>query len=208
MEASKKLLMKKIIDNNIFKVASSPKEEEWILLKNGSRTPLFLNTAEFHSFPEITEELNRLLIKIIENNNILFDKVLGLPYGGLLFGYGIINILKIPSLSIRKEGKKNYSTKGDILGLYKKGERVLLIEDATVTAQTAIGFVKRLREKGLIVNDIITVVDIGKEAKNNLKKEDVNLYCLFTWKELYNCFKIEKPNYVSGEMKKFLEKII
>lgn len=208
MKMSKNNLIEKIIDNKILIISTSLDEDNWILLKNETRTPFFLDTSKFQSFPEIAEVVNSYLVEIIQKNNLVFDKILGLPYGGLLFSYGVASTLKIPSLSIRKEGVKNYSTSGEVLGFYTSGDRVLLIEDATVTAHTAIEFIQKLRKKGLIVNDIITIVDTGSFAVRNLEKEGVRLHSLFTWKELYEHFVNSHYKLLSDKMKNVLDEII
>jgi orotate phosphoribosyltransferase len=205
---SKKKLLEEIIKNKILTVSSHTNKEKWILLKNGSRTPFFLDTSKFQSFPKTVKKVTKCLVKIIQEKRIAFDKILGLPYGGLMFGYNLANNLEIPGLSIRKEGVKNYSASGEILGFYKPKEKVLLIEDATVTAYTAIEFIKRIRKKGLLIRDIITIVDVGGPAKDNLLKEGVRLHSLFTWRELYGHFKNNNFCKLSNKMKIILDKII
>jgi len=200
-------IIKKIITNKLFSVASSPKENDWILLKNGSRAPMFLDTSKFISFPELLEELNKLIIQIIKEKNIGFDKIIGLPYGGLPFSYGVTALLKVPGLTIRKEGAKNYSTAGELLGIYQKGEKVLIIEDATVTANTVIEFIGKLKDKGLVVSDVITVLDIGQDAKANVAALGVTLHPVFTWRKLYESYKAEYPQSISQELEVILNDI-
>lgn len=102
----KESLIKEIVLKNIFIVSLSPDKSKWVPLKNGIRTPLFLDTSKFNSFPRLAEKINRFAVQLIKEKKLAFDKIMGLPYGGLLFSYGIANILKFPCLSIRKEGKK------------------------------------------------------------------------------------------------------
>lgn len=191
---SKISLIKEILKFDIFKVAKTTNKNNWILLKNGSRAPIFLDTSVFISHPLLLEKINKYIIQIINEEKIKFDKIMGLPYGGIPFAYGVTNILKVPALALRKEGRKNYSTKGDLLGEFRKGDKVLLIEDAIVTANTAIGFIKRVRQDILIVKDIISIVDVGSSGFENLKKEGVILHSLFTWKELFDVYKSINPN--------------
>ena len=201
-------IIKEIIDNKLLYISPNTDESDWILLKNNSRTPIFLDTSKFISFPELLDKINRLIIEIIKNESIVFDKVIGIPYGGLPFSYGVAGILKVPGLAIRKEGFKNYSTKGELLGAYNEGDKVLMIEDATVTANTVIEFANKLKDSGLKINDVITVLDIEKLAKENLAKLGINLYALFTWKELYESYKKECPGIISEDMKIFLDKFV
>ncbi len=201
-------LLKDIINLGLFKVASSPDESQWIPLKNGSRTPIFLDTSKFISYPELLTRVNRFALKLIKDQKITFDRIISAPYGGLPFSYGLASILKFPSLAIRKEGPKNYSTAGELLGVYRKGDKVLIIEDATVTADTVLDFAKKLRAKGLKVTDIITVLDIEKSAKDNLKKSGIELHSLFTWRELYDQYKKDKHRNISEKMSLYLDRFV
>ena len=190
---SKISLIQEIIKLNIFRITNTTDKNKWILLKNGSRAPIFLDTSIFISYPLLLEKINKYIIQTIKEEEIKFDKIMGLPYGGIPFAYGVINILKVPALALRKEGKKNYSTKGDLLGEFKRGDRVLLIEDAIVTANTAIGFIERIKKDNLVVQDIISIVDIGGDGGKNLKNAGVKLHSLFTWKEFFDVYKSINP---------------
>jgi orotate phosphoribosyltransferase len=117
-------------------------------------------------------------------------------------------MLKVSGLTIRKEGFKNYSTKGELLGSYQAGDQVLIIEDATVTANTVIEFVNKLKDSDLKITDVITVLDIEKMAKENLAKSGIVLHALFTWRELYERYTIEYPERISGDMKVFLDNFV
>jgi orotate phosphoribosyltransferase len=204
----KKDIIKEIINNKLLYIAPNIDKIGWILLKNNSRTPIFLDTSRFISFPGLLEKINRLIIEIIKEKSIIFDKIIGVPYGGLPFSYGVTGLLKVPGLTIRKEGFKNYSTKGELLGNYKKGDKVLIIEDATVTANTVVELVNKLKDSGLNINDVITVLDIEKSAKESLNKLGINLHALFTWKELYENYKQEYSELISADMKVFLDEFV
>ena len=196
-----------ILDLGLFQVTGGLDKKDWILLKNGERAPVFLNTAKFISHPNLNKKIGQLIFQIIQEKNIEFDRVMGLPYGGLPFAYSLSFHKNIPCLAIRKEGVKKYSTSGEILGDHKKGQQVLLIEDATATANTAIGFVKRLRTNSLKVKDIITIVDIGGTANKNLRKEKVVLHTLFTWSELYKGYKDKNLSSMNKDVIVFLDNL-
>ncbi|MFZ2310444.1 MAG: phosphoribosyltransferase family protein, partial [Patescibacteria group bacterium] len=155
----KKDIIKEIIDNKLLYISHVTDEADWILLKNNSRTPIFLDTSKFISFPDLLDKVNHLILEIIKDKAIIYDKIIGIPYGGLPFSYGVTSLLKVPGLTIRKEGFKNYGTKGELLGNYQTGDQVLIIEDATVTANTVIEFANKLKDSDLKVTDVITVLD-------------------------------------------------
>lgn len=120
MKISKESLLDQIIEKKLLMISKYPEQEKRIQLKNKSRTPLFLDTSKFQSFPNINEKLNKFIAEMIKKNSISHDKIIGLPYGGTMFSYGVAHELKMPTLSIRKEGTKNYGTSGEILGIYKR----------------------------------------------------------------------------------------
>ena len=204
----KKDIIKEIIDNKLLYISPTTNEADWVLLKDNSRTPIFLDTSKFISFPDLLDKVNNLIIEIIKDKAITYDQIIGIPYGGLPFSYGVTSLLKAPGLTIRKEGFKNYSTQGELLGNYKEGDQVLIIEDATITANTVIEFINKLRDSNLIINDVITVLDIEKAAKENLTALGINLYALFTWKELYKSYKEEYPERIHEDMVIFLDKFV
>lgn len=201
-------IIKEIIDSKLLYISPTINEKEWILLKNNSHTPIFLDTSKFISFPNLLNNINFLIIEKIKDEAITFDKIIGIPYGGLPFSYGVTSILKVPGLTIRKEGFKNYSTKGELLGNYKEGDKVLVIEDATVTAKTVIEFVNKIKSYNLEINDVITILDIEKSAKESLAQLGIKLHALFTWRELYEYYKKEYPNIIDSDMEIFLDKFI
>jgi orotate phosphoribosyltransferase len=204
----KNQVIKKIIELELFKVAKSFDKKDWILLKNGERVPVFLDTAKFISYPELQKKISALIFDLVKDNNIKFDKILGIPYGGLFFSYNLSAYKNIPCLAIRKEGAKKYSTSGEILGVYQKKERVLLIEDACVTGRTAISFIERIRKKDLVVKDVISILDIGGPAKTNFRKRKVKLYSLFDWSELYTNYRKKNILSMNEDLVNFLDKLL
>ena len=78
---TKKLLIEEIIDNGVFKVTNTTQKDRWILLKNGSRAPIFLDTSVFISYPILLKKVNRYALNIIKKRKIKFDKIIGLNHG-------------------------------------------------------------------------------------------------------------------------------
>lgn len=204
---SKEYLIKEIMEKQIFVVSSSSNPADWILLKNGSRTPVFLDTSKFNSYPELLEKINKYIFQIIREKSIKFDRMAGIPYGGLQFSYGLSSLTHSPHIPIRKEGKKTYGTAGALLGDYNRGDKILLLEDATVTADTALGFVNRLKKENLLVSDVITVVDVEGSAAKTLSDNSIKLHNIFTWKELYDFYKNKKPS-ITQEVKNAIDNFL
>lgn len=203
----KKDLLENVIDLNLFCIVPSMNHEEWFALKSG-RGPLFFDTSKIIGYPDFMQKLTRYAVEIIKDQNISYSLIVGAPYGGLPLSYFVASALHAPCLALRKDGAKKVgtmATSAEILGIYKKGDKVLIIEDAVSSADSVIGFADRLRDVGLIVTDVLAIVDVGRGATENLKAQNINLHPLFTWKELYNFYKSKKLDTLNPNVRKYLD---
>ncbi len=202
-------LLEDVIDIGLFRVAPSIDQKTWFPLKSGPG-PLFFDTSKIIAYPVLMEEITQFSNEIIKDGKISFDIIAGVPYGGMPLSYFLASTLRVPCLTIRKDGVKKtgtMATAAEILGVYKKGDRVLIIEDAVSSANSAIEFAGRLRRAGLVVADVIAIVNVGRGAEENLIAQNICLHSIFEWKNLYNCYKIRKPNSINLEVKKYLDNI-
>lgn len=206
--AKKEGLIEEIINHGLLFVASSMDNEEWVILKNGIRGPLFFDTSKVIAYPDLMQKITRSAIDIIKDKKINYDLIMGAPYGGLPLSYYLSSALRSPCLTLRKEGVKKdgtMSTAGEILGIFKKGDKVLIIEDAILSANTVIKFIFRLRKVGLEVNDVLAMVDVGQGGTENLKTQNIRLHPMFTWAEFYDCYKKNNPSRLNPEVKNYLD---
>ncbi len=205
----KENLIEEIINYNLFSIAPSMDKETWFLLKSG-RGPLFFDTSKIIAYPELMQKITQLAIDIIKEKKIDYNLIVGAPYGGLPLSYYLASTLKVPCLTLRKDGVKKtgtMATSSEILGVYKEGDKVLIIEDAISSANTVIGFSSRIKNYGLLVNDVLAMVDVGRGGEENLKNENIRLHSLFTWKDLYNCYKAKKSHLLDPKVKDYLDNI-
>jgi orotate phosphoribosyltransferase len=89
----------------------------------------------------------------------------------------------IQGFVVRKE-KKGHGTDKKIDGNFKDGTRVILVEDVTTKGGSVMQAVRAARQRGAIVDTIITVVDRLEGAKENLAKEGIRLVPIFTTSDL------------------------
>jgi orotate phosphoribosyltransferase len=84
---------------------------------------------------------------------------------------------------VRKE-KKGHGTDRKIDGNFRDGMRVILIEDVTTKGGSVMQAVRAVRDRGAVVDKIVTVVDRLEGATQNLKNEGITLMPIFTKTEL------------------------
>ena len=131
------------------------------------------------------ELISNLFLELIDSRS---KAVAGLTLGAdpLVSGL-IVNAanrgLVFDALIIRKE-IKNYGTKAGIEGpSLKLGTLVTVLEDVVTTAGSAIKAIKKLRQNNYVVNEVLAIVDREEGGMEALRKENVELKCLFSIKD-------------------------
>jgi orotate phosphoribosyltransferase len=89
----------------------------------------------------------------------------------------------ISGFVVRKE-KKGHGTDQKIDGNFKPGSKVVLIEDVTTKGGSVMQAVRAVRAQGADIKRIITIVDRLEGARDNLKKEGLELTPIFTTADL------------------------
>lgn len=89
----------------------------------------------------------------------------------------------MPFVVVRK-AQKGYGTNKLIEGAWNEGEKVFVVEDVVTTAKGALGAIRTLRDAGLVVEDLVCVVDREEGGRENLEKEGIRVRSLVTSSEL------------------------
>lgn len=141
-------------------------------LSSGKKSNYYIDVKKAATKPEIL----RLISKNIKQRirHISQDYIGCVELGGVPIAVAVSLETDIPLLIIRKQ-EKGYGIKDIIIGDFEKDKKVTLIEDVTTTGGSVIKAIKILRDSGLIVNHVISVVDRGEGATESLKKERVDL---------------------------------
>lgn len=87
------------------------------------------------------------------------DLVAGMELGGVVLAAAVSDIMMLPFLAIRKPDRYEYSSKNPIEGAYRKGHRVLLVEDTVRSGRTLNQAQKILENEGLVVAQVLVVCD-------------------------------------------------
>ncbi|MHB9030186.1 MAG: orotate phosphoribosyltransferase, partial [Candidatus Latescibacterota bacterium] len=117
------------------------------ILSSGRKSNYYLDKYRIETQPAVLEKVAEgLTTKIPAGTDLLAGPELGaIP---LVTAVGLKT--GIPFLLVRKKAKE-YGTKKVVEGLYKEGQRVVLIEDVLTTGTQAVAAADSLRELGLTV---------------------------------------------------------
>ena len=79
----------------------------------------------------------------------------------------------------RKEAK-SYGTKAEIEGEYHAGETVVVIDDLATTGGSKFEAIEKLTGAGLVVKDVVVLVDRQSGAKESLEQAGYPLHAVLT----------------------------
>ncbi|CCW64986.1 unnamed protein product [Phytomonas sp. EM1] len=125
-------------------------------LKSGKKSPIYIDLRRLVGYPGIMRLVAREYAKVLRHYT--FDRIVGLPYAALPIASAISMEMNVPLIYPRREAKV-YGTKAAIEGEYRKGDRVVIIDDLVSTGETKVEAIEKLKAAGLEVVAIVVLVD-------------------------------------------------
>lgn len=150
-------------------------------LKSGQISPIYINLRKIISYPDLLRAVASAMWEKIQRCQ--FDLVCGVPYTALPIATCLSLDHGIPMIMRRKE-KKDYGTKQMVEGVFQAGQRCLIIEDIITTGGSIIETADELKQAGLVVNDLIALVDREQGGRENLSAAHYNVHAVLTLSEI------------------------
>lgn len=144
-------------------------------LKSGIMSPVYVDFRGLVSKPGLLAEIGKRLAD--RAKEIGCDRIAGIPYAGIPLGVAAAIAGDIPMIYPRKE-VKDYGTKKLIEGEYKAGDKVLVIDDIVTDGASKIEAIAPLTEAGLVVTDILIILDREQGGDKILAKAGYTLHSL------------------------------
>ncbi len=154
-------------------------------LKSGMISPIYIDLRQLISYPKLLQLVANSYIPILKG--LSFDRMAGLPYAGLPITTALSISQGWPFIYPRKEAK-TYGTKAEIEGVYKPGERVVIIDDLATTGGSKLEAIDKLASVGLKVVDIVVLIDRQSGAAQGLAEVGYQLHAVTTLTELLNYY--------------------
>ncbi len=146
------------------------------VLKDGRTSPFYVDLRALIAHPTVLRDVARALLACVPAS--IYDCLAGIPYAGLPLGVAMSLESGYPLVYARKEAK-TYGTRRQVEGVFQPGDRALLIDDVITTGGAKLEAVAPLRAAGLVVTDMVVVIDREQAPQQVLDDAGLRLHSVF-----------------------------
>lgn len=162
-------------------------------LKSGLKSPIYIDLRQIITYPKLLEQIGAAYLPLLKE--LKFDRIAGLPYAAIPIATAISLAANYPMIYPRKE-VKTYGTKAEIEGEYHAGETAVVIDDLATTGGSKFEAIEKLTGAGLVVTDIVVLVDRQSGTKESLAQAGYSMHSVLTIGQLLDYWeangKVEK----------------
>ncbi len=150
-------------------------------LKSGERSPIYFDLRRLASHPDLLGQAAGAYLPLL--GRVEWQVLAAVPLAGLPIGTALALQTGRPMVYPRPE-RKDHGTSSQVEGVFTAGQRAVLIDDVITTGGSKIEAAGVLRATGLVVEDVVVLIDRQAGGGQELAQAGMRLHAVFTLKEL------------------------
>jgi orotate phosphoribosyltransferase len=167
-------------------------------------SPVYVNAKLLISRPDALKRTAQLIQTELELGMAMrnrtvepFDAIAGVPIGGLHIATALALAMDKPLLYLRPRRNSEEVDMPHVEGIYRPGQRVLIIDDLAAGGGSLVETVVGLRGTGVLVSDAVVLVDREQGAARRLEAHGVRLHPILSLEVLLTY--LQSSHHVSAE---------
>lgn len=150
-------------------------------------SPVYVNAKLLISRPDALKRTARLIQDELELGLVRrrgsvepFDAVAGVPIGGLHIATAVALTMDRPMLYLRPPRTPDEVMSPHVEGIYRPGQRVLVIDDLAAGGGSLVETIEGLRDAGLMVTNAVILIDREQGAARRLEAMGVKVQSILS----------------------------
>jgi orotate phosphoribosyltransferase len=171
---------------------------------SGWKSPIYCDNRKLLSLPFIRDYIKSELASAVFEKFPQAELIAGVATAGIPWGAMVADQLKLPLIYVRPRPKE-HGLGNQVEGNFDVGQNTVVIEDLVSTGKSSLQVVKVLRDKGVVVQGMVSIFSYGFDiASYAFKNDNVLVYSLTDYPALLS-FAIQK-GIITGKEEELLLK--
>ena len=157
-----------------------------VTFSSGIKSPIYIDSRNLIAHPTWWRGVIEGFVSLIYASGMEYDVIAGVAVGGVSHCAALSYQLQKPCVFVRKDVKEHGLGKM-VEGADVDGRHVLLLEDSVTTGGSSMSAVRKLRDAGAQVTDVVSVISYGFSLATELfAQSNLRLHTLTDFDTLLN----------------------